>query len=525
MKLGTTAVPGLLAALALAGCGDAVRPGELRPEEIARADVRGGGQAGRVGERLADSVVVRVERRGGGPAADLTLEWRVLTEGGGEARFPTTRTDAAGRSANVWLLGPRAGEHRLELRAVLPAGAVVLDTVMAAAAPGPVASVEVVGDTVRMLALGDTLRLAARALDRYDNPVPGVAPQWSAGPGGAVVVEAGGRVRGAGFGAGIAEARAAGRSARVHLRVSARVEVFPVAGVSTAWAQVGPIVGNGGRLLALASGRVYAFDGSAWAARPEIVDAAAGSLHVTPSGWAFAGTSRGGFNSRPGSEWTPYAPLAGTRSVGGAGETVFAATSPAAGPPSVYRLDGERLVDLGFPTRYAASWRTQLVAGGPADLYVFARDSAYRDELLHWDGAGWKVVRAPDGAGPLAFWRFAAHPDGGPAWGSFYDPGPLYRVEDGVAERVELPAGARGEHVVSLAVSAAGEPYVLLAERVVYRTAAGWRAVPVPGEWTPSGIWPAVEGVVWLGATRPAGVDAAGRQTYELAFLRITAAS
>lgn len=92
----------VLALPALAACGDSLRPGGLSPSEVGGEVVRGQGQTAPAGTPLPDSVAVRVLRRGGVPAGDVTLEWRILSEGGGEFRFPTTRTDRDGRSGNVW---------------------------------------------------------------------------------------------------------------------------------------------------------------------------------------------------------------------------------------------------------------------------------------------------------------------------------------------------------------------------------------------------------------------------------------
>jgi hypothetical protein len=517
----------LLVILAAASaCGDIAQPTALAPADLAQAEVRGDGQKGTVDAPLADSVAVTVTSRGGTPARDVTLEWRVLGEGGGAARFPTTRTDQEGRSANVWVLGRRSGEYALEIRAVLPEGAIALDTVHATASAGPVTTLALQGDTSRTLVLQDTVRLALSAADRFGNPIDSAAlrAQWSTGDAAVAAVDSAGRVRAVGFGATTVEARAGTQSARLRLRVDARVEVFPVTFPGEVLPPITGMTGNGTRVVATARGEnstyLLSLDGSRWTAQ-RIAPQRPSGQHVTPEGAALISTEYSTYISGPDGRWTSFAPIPFQSSITGVGEKIFARKDDSS--VHIYRLDGEQVTDLRLPSRYLPGAFRLFGVVSPTDVYA-AVDSAYYTILMHWDGAGWSRVLTPGDTTPLLVYRVQGAPNGGVLWGWADNTSTMYRIRGGVAERVELPPATRADYNATVAVSEAGQPYLLYPGRIVYQTAAGWRSLPIPGDWTGTTLWPAADGVVWVGARRLTGVDSAGQTTWEVAFLRITTA-
>jgi hypothetical protein len=95
-------------------------------EDLRVVIAAGDDQEGLVGERLPDSLVIRVIDTSGRGIRDLTVGWVVLTHGGGEPFLATVQTDRDGNAINLWKLGTRAGEHLMEVRAILGAQPVVL---------------------------------------------------------------------------------------------------------------------------------------------------------------------------------------------------------------------------------------------------------------------------------------------------------------------------------------------------------------------------------------------------------------
>jgi hypothetical protein len=538
-----------LALPALAACSDTLRPGDLVPADLGGETVRGDGQAAPAGEPLPDSVVVRVLGRGGAPAREVTLEWRVLSQGGGELRFPTTRTGPDGRSGNAWILGPRAGEHQAEVRAVLPGGVVVVDTVRATARAGEPATLEVEGDTLRALAVGDTVRPALRARDRFGNVVPAAQarPAWQSLTPALASVDSAGRVRALQLGDAVLEARAGTATARLRLAVAAVVDVFPVDVGARFFPGVAAIHRGGGRLAAVGAATVYdgmqsrgialgyAFDGSRWTAQtldPTPAELSATSLHVTPAGRAYAATryssgSAGGvYTSLPGAGWTSIAALRQGLGVAGSGDVLFvSARRPrSAGwldSLAVYRLAGEQLVDLRLPPELdRAFFAATLAAADGDELYLAG--SGY--PAAYWNGSAWSAVRQAGSADSVRLHLLSAHPQAGTAWGIVEDATRrLFRLRGGVAERVAFPLERpTDDWVRSVAVDPDGDPYLSFSGGVLVRDSRGWRTLPVPGEWTPTtGLWPEADGSVWVAATRPLGRTPTGAADRQLAFLRI----
>ncbi|HEU0079325.1 MAG TPA: hypothetical protein VFQ76_16845 [Longimicrobiaceae bacterium] len=517
-------LPALAAALALAACEDGpTSPAGRDPADLAASVVQGDAQAGTVGRALADSVVLRVTDRGGSPVRGLELEWRVLSEGG-EVLRGTTTTDRDGRSANGWVLGTRAGEQQVEVRALLRDGPAALDTVRASAAADVPAELRLVGDSVRALGVGDTVRLAVQGTDRFGNPVPAAAlrPRWSSLQPAVAVSDSAGLVRVVGAGEATVEAAVGTARARAYLRSQEGVEELPV-GWSGHYPWVRRFYQGGGRLLAVGAEAYHAsiynltfgFGGTAWSSVGGTGAAYGGytsDLYVAPDGTAYATGSVHTQVSAPGGPWRPDSALTGWERVTGAGSTVFGYRQT--GYPVRYgveRLSGGRLTDLGLPAQYAGRTVYSLAAAGESELYLAADG-----ETLHWNGAGWTPVG-------LSLGRLAA-PSGGGVVHGVLGRSALYVLRQGRAERIANPLEDRGETIQSLAVDRDGNPYLLYRAGVVYRTAAGWREHRFTREWTSvSAVWAADDGSVWVSAYRATEERTYYGIRHELVMLRIRA--
>ncbi|HEU0079324.1 MAG TPA: hypothetical protein VFQ76_16840, partial [Longimicrobiaceae bacterium] len=453
-----------------------------------------------------------------------------------------TRTGDQGRSGNVWILGPRAGEHAAEVRAVLPEGTVVVDTVRATAAAAAPAVVEVVGDTVRTLAVGDTVRPALRVRDRFGNEVPASqAPvTWRSLAPAVVSVDSAGRARALELGDAVLEAKAGTAAARLRVAVSAVVDVFPVDAGALLSPRVVAIQRGGGRLVAVGEAQVYdgqthrgvplgyAFAGSAWTSQsiaPGTLDLRVTSLHVAPAGRAFAATQGGVYSSLPGPGWAPHARLRDALHLAGSGDVLFVGVRrPTAvgwtDSLAVYRYAGDELTDLRLPPEYGLPWYAASLAAASADeLYLTGYTTT-----SYWNGSGWSAVREAGATADLALYQLAAHPQGGAVWGIDYGwPRRLFRLRAGVAERVPFPLERKAdEYGTRIAVDGDGNPFLSFSGGVLALDARGWRTLPIPGEWTATGaLWPEPDGTVWVAATRPIVRSPAGGAAVQLAILRI----
>lgn len=168
-------------ALAAAACGgdDLVLPAEGVPVEL--TVVAGGGQRGTVGRRLGEPVVVELRDSRGRPVARQRVVFRVDDGAGGFAP-ETAETDAAGRAAAEWVLGPRAGEQQGEARTVGVEPRELVAALRASAAPGPPAAIEELGGRGQSAPAGSALpeSLAVRVVDEFGNAIEGVEVRWSA---------------------------------------------------------------------------------------------------------------------------------------------------------------------------------------------------------------------------------------------------------------------------------------------------------------------------------------------------------
>lgn len=516
-------LPALAAVLLAAACDDGpTSPADRDPADLAASVVLGDAQAGTVGRALADSVVVQVSTRGGSPVRELELEWRVLSEGG-EILRSTTTTGRDGRSANAWVLGTRAGEQLLEVRALLGGGPAVLDTVRASAAADVPAVLRLVGDSVRTLGVGDTVRLAVQGTDRFGNPVPAAAlrPQWASLDPTVAVADSTGLVRVVGAGDAAVEAVAGTARVRVVVRAAEATEEYPLT-----WSGHFPYVRRfyqgGGRLLATGSetyrastyGLTFSFDGKGWTwvGGTGATFGLPTDVYVTPDGTAYA-TGYRTYVSPPGGTWRADSTLTSWERVTGAGSTVFSLRRE--GYPTrfvVQRLSGGALTDLALPDPWALRQPYAMAAAGERELYLSGET-----ETLLWNGASWSVV---PGAG-LGFRSLEAPAGGGAVWGVL-GRSALYTLRGGRAERVSNPLEDRGETILSLGVDRDGDPYLLHPAGFFYRTAAGWREHRFARAWDRvTAVWPADDGSVWVSAYRNTGEMTYYGHRHELVMLRV----
>ncbi len=505
--------PALAAGLVLAACEDGpTRPGDRDPADLAAATVHGGAQAGTVGRALADSVVVQVTDRGGAPVRGLELEWRVLA-GGGEVLRTTTTTGRDGRSGNVWVLGTRAGEQQVEVRALLGSGPAVLDTVRASAAADAPAELRLAGDSVRAVGVGDTVRLAVQGADRFGNPVPAAAlrPRWTSLQPSVAVADSTGLVRVVGAGEVVVEASAGTARARAYLRAEAGSERFPVK-----WSGHYPYVrrfyAGGGRLLAAGSetyrattySLTYGFSGAEWAVvggtgtdpgvrvrpvrRPGRdrlrhrqlpgvrLPAGRPLARGLPPGRLAARHRRGEHRLRPPEERVPHPQRRGAARRGQAHRPRLPRALRAHRGGRARRRRRERAV------------RVHRDGDAALERRGVVRGRARRRARLPGARGARRGRRRPRGAGPQ--------------------------------RPVRAAAGARGAHRQP-AGRARRDDY---RDGVVYRTPAGWREHRFTEEWSSvTAVWAAEDGSVWVSAYRATGEMTYYGERHELVMLRIRA--
>lgn len=147
-----------LLALALAGCGaDPVASGPTGVETppagaLAVRIVAGDVQVGEGGKELAEPLRVQVTDQSNRPIPNYVVNFRVVS-GGGSVYAGAAMTDANGRAADYWTLGPTSSDtQRVEVRAVDPAtGQRLVYATFRAVAVAANAPVVVGSDTLRIV--------------------------------------------------------------------------------------------------------------------------------------------------------------------------------------------------------------------------------------------------------------------------------------------------------------------------------------------------------------------------------------
>jgi len=124
---------------------------------------------------LPSAIAVRVKDQNGNLLPSAPVAWAVIS-GGGSVSLGISGTDANGEAATVWTLGRSAGVQMVT--ATLITG--VADTVIAIGVAGPAASFALLAGDNQTLPVGQTSApLRVRALDQYNNVVPGISVTWS----------------------------------------------------------------------------------------------------------------------------------------------------------------------------------------------------------------------------------------------------------------------------------------------------------------------------------------------------------
>ena len=132
------------------GCSDGTAPPGTAPPDIATLQlsvVAGDAQMAKVTERLPDAIVVVVRDAASTVVPGITVGFAVITDSGGQPFLPTVLSDNEGRAENFWDLGTLAGEHMMEVRAIVDGQPQALDTITARADPGSIADLGLCDDS------------------------------------------------------------------------------------------------------------------------------------------------------------------------------------------------------------------------------------------------------------------------------------------------------------------------------------------------------------------------------------------
>ncbi len=175
-----------LLAVSLSGCGgDLTLPGT----SVAGLKVRvvgGADQTGKVGQPLADPVVVQVQTDDGSPIVSRKVAF-VASAGGAAGFTPDTAvTDSKGEALTRWVLGTAPGTYTAEARVVAMGDTTVLAAPFQAdAVAGDPDTLRAVGPTSQPGRRGQTLAdpLTVMVVDRFGNRVGGVDVTWNASKG------------------------------------------------------------------------------------------------------------------------------------------------------------------------------------------------------------------------------------------------------------------------------------------------------------------------------------------------------
>ncbi len=181
-------VPALTLLAACGGGSDLLLPGSGAPAAISVTS--GGEQSGRVGEAIADSIVVSVTDGEGRPVRGATVVFAFIDAAPGAALDPdTSTTNSDGQAWTHVVLGTRVGAQRGQVEALTAEGsdpptASFTLTALAESANG-VAAVSGDGQSGQV---GSTLPLplVVSVSDNFGNPIEGVAIDWTVDGGGEV---------------------------------------------------------------------------------------------------------------------------------------------------------------------------------------------------------------------------------------------------------------------------------------------------------------------------------------------------
>jgi PKD repeat protein len=179
---------GLLVSIACSGGTDLLLPGDGEPAHIELEE--GGGQSGRVGERLTDPLVFSVTDSRARPVEDARITFDLGSAGPEADVVPDiATTDANGMAEVMLVLGTRVGPQVVEARVLVgeedeePKTSV---TIMAL--PENANGISAVSGDDQTAPAGSTLGqpLVVQVTDAFGNPISGVPITWTAPDGGSV---------------------------------------------------------------------------------------------------------------------------------------------------------------------------------------------------------------------------------------------------------------------------------------------------------------------------------------------------
>jgi hypothetical protein len=127
--------------------------------------------AGAPGEPISTAIRVRVTDDEGRPLPGASLEWAALGQGA-QVLNGTAQTSSTGLATAGWLLGTNAAEEQRLQLTVRTSRRESQIVIRARAVPHIVSQLRVALDTPAVLRLGDTLPVAANAIDPYGNVFP-----------------------------------------------------------------------------------------------------------------------------------------------------------------------------------------------------------------------------------------------------------------------------------------------------------------------------------------------------------------
>ncbi len=133
--------------------------------------------SGSVGETLEQPLKVRVYDSRNRPLGGVTVQWTV-TAGGGQLGITSNVTDSLGLAQAEWTLGTTLASNAV----TATVGSLTVVRFDATPTPGSVANLQVVSGDSQSVEAGQPLAqpFVVRTLDRFGNPTPGIAVQWSA---------------------------------------------------------------------------------------------------------------------------------------------------------------------------------------------------------------------------------------------------------------------------------------------------------------------------------------------------------
>ncbi len=173
--------------LVLAGCSNDLTLPSNSGSGLGLSPLRGDGQRGTVGSPLPDPLVVRVTSSGGAGVAGRRVAFLPIGEGSADRLEPDTAlTNSSGEASSTWVLGPQAGQQRVEAQLVAADTApepVTFSAEAVAAAPDSLSGASALSRAGRRGSeLSDSL--VVRVADRFGNPVSGALVSWEIMAGG-----------------------------------------------------------------------------------------------------------------------------------------------------------------------------------------------------------------------------------------------------------------------------------------------------------------------------------------------------